>query len=714
MPVLTSLYVEDDGQTYFEEPPETPAPLFAIRAFKAALFGTPHTDQDIPQPTAPYMAPKQKARDQESSPRVVPVKTPKLQHKVDEENNPKARMGSLISPAKGILVTPGTVTTRRKNVSFGGLALNNEAPTQDFKKLQRFDLASSSSTYDQTGEESLVEAKHIQTNLTKALYKARISSLNEPLNQNEAAKTSHGNSNSNKSNETFNAKPKSQDDVTDLTADTTIDLNQPFSRSGQHWKAEFERYHKKSHREMKKIIKQGQNVKSFAAKKDSEASELGEKLRRELSKVATMEAKVSKLAAQLGNTRVQDSESVNQAKLVDDLAKQTALAVRYKQKADRYRLALLKKTAAVALAENGVDTTPPRSISIHSQHDFEVVQPRLLLQAELDKVQERVKLAEDKARSLESENMILKNSLAKLRAEASSYEMKRLAREEASKEKEAGIFAVKEHCEALLSQTKPEYLILKKQSGLQNVSPDKVQNKEEEVSITQREFKGGESQAITTGPDINVPMKDLPFKNVLRSKTQQSHIDIWTLSARPEGLNDTLVINRRAPTHVSELGPKEITNVLKELDQNSVPKQSPDKNLPSYSTPPIRLFDSQPKQNYPTDSSLIKKDLPQNLNSAKRPLSLNSHPVQPAAAKRTQDCHTTISSPRPSMLSFPPTPLASTITTSSTSNQPTVKHLPATSRTSTAVDGGARRHTSLPAERVAAARARLREKAVKR
>ena len=35
----------DDGATFLDEGPETPAPLFAVRAFKTAIFGTPKAVQ---------------------------------------------------------------------------------------------------------------------------------------------------------------------------------------------------------------------------------------------------------------------------------------------------------------------------------------------------------------------------------------------------------------------------------------------------------------------------------------------------------------------------------------------------------------------------------------------------------------------------------------------------------------------------------------------
>src|SRR3569833_257094 len=83
--------MKDDTQ--FEQP-DTPAPVFAARAFKTALFGTPARVDRAPLPAVNTVAVTKDI--------------------CGDDKEPK-------SPAKppGILLTPGTATARRKRVSFG-------------------------------------------------------------------------------------------------------------------------------------------------------------------------------------------------------------------------------------------------------------------------------------------------------------------------------------------------------------------------------------------------------------------------------------------------------------------------------------------------------------------------------------------------------------------------------------------------------------------
>lgn len=93
----TDCFSPDTAQV---DQPDTPAPVFAARAFKAALFGSPSRRH-----------PASTARNSRRPPLI------------------ERETGTPSKPA-GILLTPGTGTTRRKRVSFGHeLAASKAAET---------------------------------------------------------------------------------------------------------------------------------------------------------------------------------------------------------------------------------------------------------------------------------------------------------------------------------------------------------------------------------------------------------------------------------------------------------------------------------------------------------------------------------------------------------------------------------------------------------
>ncbi|ORY71148.1 uncharacterized protein BCR38DRAFT_453765 [Pseudomassariella vexata] len=94
----TDAAVGTDDTAQFEAP-DTPAPVFAARAIKYALFGTPVQPRDVPV----------------EAKRAEPTTTTKTTATTD------ATSKDIKSPMRpsGILLTPGTGTVRRKRVSFG-------------------------------------------------------------------------------------------------------------------------------------------------------------------------------------------------------------------------------------------------------------------------------------------------------------------------------------------------------------------------------------------------------------------------------------------------------------------------------------------------------------------------------------------------------------------------------------------------------------------
>jgi hypothetical protein len=228
----------------YPEAPETPAHIFAARAFKHAIFGTPappnETDflKDV-QPTQPT--------DNNTKPRTVAVELPsRSRDEVDAVALPSTLAFSPTKP-NGILMTPGT-TRRNKSVSW--------------KSLET----------DSLGQPSSTASNRARTKLTVQLQEVRDSVQKGKSTQIQRAK-----------------------DDTDLT----MDYMEPRSQSGKYWKREYESYAENTQREMKKLVMKQKAAKDYAKQKDDEVVDLQTKLRKEQLKVETLEAKSRELAAQM-------------------------------------------------------------------------------------------------------------------------------------------------------------------------------------------------------------------------------------------------------------------------------------------------------------------------------------------------------------------------------------------------------------------------------
>lgn len=683
------------------------------------MFGTPRIDQDAL--ATPVSTPADhRVGKKDRTGRIT--KAPKLKQTIEEEHATKPRTVSLVSPGKGILLTPGTGAARRKNVSFGGLAFNEklgkEEPHQADPKL-----------LPDADNPSTIEAgpQRRQTNLTKALYKARIGTSKE--DNSAGPKDSDGKATSVNLEVETKAQDEGKADVVAGSTDITVDLNHPFSRSGQHWKAEYERYFKNSDREMKKIIKYGQSVKSFAAKKDSEASYLGEKLDQELSKVAEMEAKVSALAAQLATARVQGSEESDQSKLVEELSKQTALAVRYQQKADKYRAALFKTNPVVVEAVDGVEPATP----ISSQNILlpEVSGPKegSSLHAELEKYRDVANRAEEKASRLETENSMLTKALSKARTEAKSYETSRLALEEGFKKKEIGLTAAKEDCEARLKKITTEHEKAMRKWRLQKDSKDEAMNVTMEIAkgeiVVAKALANG---ALPPKTAIEIEASQ-SSKSPHRSRTQQSHVDIWSWGGHGGRLQDSP--SRRKPAVTQTFDPTGLDlSILKEINQNVIPDLEPQSPvwLSSHTTIPNADIAKKQLMSDPPLEESFTPDSPFNeLDSQKAPLFIAPQVYKSSTSRRMRDRRSTVASPRPSMVNFstsprktvPALPRAVNITTQLPTIDSTLANndhldVPTFVSTKSSRATGSRRQTALPPDRLAAAKARLKEKSMER
>ena len=322
---ITNCFADEE----YAEPPETPAPVFAVRALKSAVWGTPAPPED----ETVY----------------------ELEEKRKEENKTRkqvklADIGG-ISPTKptGILLTPGIGATRRKNVVFGTEVVDNEGKSAARKAVSREGVGMSPSLEHSSRTRS-------KTSLTRTLENSR-----QRKTRNLPSESVSG-SRSQESTSLFNPGKDSQkekvpmesqrnpaiskrsnqelvqqlDTGVDNDGDMTMDLNEPHSQSGKYWKSEFETYQGEMREQMEKLLRYKQLAKSYAKKKDAEASELSAKLKEEERRVNKMEERMSELSARVAI----DGSNDDSPEFIKELARQTALAVQYRAQVQEFKAAM--------------------------------------------------------------------------------------------------------------------------------------------------------------------------------------------------------------------------------------------------------------------------------------------------------------------------------------------------------------------------------------
>lgn len=715
----------EEGQSYVSEPPETPAPVFAVRAFKTALFGTPHPDLSERNDQKPLVQPKTVEDDNEIPLEEASALKIRRTSPISKTlATPAAKQDLFASPAKGILLTPGTGATRRKTVSFGALTIDACGKSGLGKSLGVSGLTSGDAP-DLWDLEDSNSDQRTQTNLTKSLFKARneIATKNRPV---EATETRPSTSRE------WSCYDREKDEASKMVVEETIDLDKPCSRSGQHWKAEYEQYHEKSNREMKRIIRYSQVAKSYAAKKDTEAIDLGEKLRQQSIKVTSMEAKVAKLAAQLATAVSQGGDEGSHAgKIVSELAEQTALAMRYKQKAEKYQAKIWAKMSGgktINPLEPDSDELETQVVSyrdaVDGRETRHQIQEMTSLRDELAKFRRRVTAAEDKAAKFEEENAMLKKSLFRVKESMGSYEIRRRAREEYHKQKEAKLEAQKLEYKKRLAQIQVELDHHKvPQLRGQRVSTERKEL-EEEIEPLPKSLRLGEagmdndiahngraSKRETEGPrqpaQASTAAKDIENTSA-KLKTRQA-IDIWSLEVEDDVRMEDVAKASGSPrrqdkVYDTEQDDEKAFLPLKEIVHNAVKCTAlPDPASPSAHPDTLPYLEKT--------HEALNFSLPLVLPSPEAPILSTS--------RETRDRRETISSPRPSIVNFASSPSKLLSHGRVRQNAVTTSH-----RTMAAIDSAIRRsgsaripssrasslRSTLPPDRAAAAKARLEQR----
>lgn len=425
------------------EPPETPAPVFAMRAFKSALFGTPAADEEDEKKTTP--AAKQTGHQRSKSETAKPIP---IEKKDDAKPDPDPTNNPSGSPTKSILVTPGTISNRRKTVSFGEGVVDNEGKRDSRVNKTPPNPAGNLSAQWMSGS---ADGKP-RSKLTQTLMDARDNATRNA----ESSKSS-----TDTSSDAGPVMPPSPSKDAAATEDFTLNLEEPRSESGKYWKTEFDAYRLRTNREIKKLIHYRSVAKSYARKKDSEALRLADKLREEEEKVAEMERQVSRLAFTIGGGK---SKAENE-QLIQDLAKQTTLALQYKQQVTSLRR-LLEQQGVVEgnvtdAAEPAKDERPPTDSSDElrktqlelKQANAEIEQMKRQ-NTDLTELRDLAQSSERKAQDLEKENSSLKQTLARVKQEMSRYEGRRKEKETKLKQRETKLEArIQEYRERLKKTT---------------------------------------------------------------------------------------------------------------------------------------------------------------------------------------------------------------------------------------------------------------------
>ena len=681
--------------SYAGEPPETPAPLFVVRAFKTAIFGTPHPVQREAK-HAGKASEKDKAGTQRpASENPEDIESIERDNGVEIERAASIRLDTLASPAKGILITPGTTATRRKTVSFLHLEdCDAGKPRGDLFQNAELNV-DPLLTPCKSAPEAQSRDQPRQSQLTKTLLE-----LSKQKSERKGT-----------SSEFDVQSPKLgalvstaiQTESNGSAVEVTMDLSKPRSRSGQHWKTEYEQYQRRSNREMKEIIKYGQQVKSYAAQKDAEATGLSEKLKKELAKVARMESRVSKLAAQLNAAQGQGPEGESeQARLVGELAQQTALAIRYKQKVDHYKAAISEQDAGENAGDDQDDSKVaakggPKGKRLLSQPEVNE-DPAMIseFQAQLENLHRVSQAAEDRGKQLKTENRELKRSLARVKQEMMSYETRRQAREERLKRSEAKHRAAREECEKRLAQLTAEHQELLRMTNRRPIAHETPRTYAAQLDGIAPKLRE-DRRMLQEGVDENAPPAGVDVKtskssySPRKSRLQKTAVDIWTSNSPPEIAGDKTPSEEQTRLPPSSVK-YDIRRTLKEIDQNLVPeKEAKGSPIP----PPIHPNTHRyPKSLAPSQNSRSMSPLmpDKKLTIESSAVHLTSSPAKLPPAQSTD-----LSYSKPS--------------TATVGRSASLLVGRAGSRTGTM---GSVRGSALPADRAAAAKARLAKRSAEK
>ena len=728
-----TMLTSTDGNAEIEVP-ETPAPVFAARALKSAIFGTPAPADD------------------------------ETVHEAEQDENEAETMGakktkdlqfSSLSPTKpqGILLTPGTATSRRKTVSFGHEVVDNAEQNANEKGSSK--SCSVGKRHISAG--SKVDRPLKSTRLTKALEDAR--GGRSGRGGTETSRSSSDlqllldleSKNKEQGETRLDRRPsksgKSNQDLKELMTegefdgDMTMDLNEPHSQSGRYWKSEFEQYHEEAQAEMKKLMKYKNLAKSYAKKKDAEALNLAEKLKEEQRRVVSMDDKISKLSGQIAITGL-DGEEDNSPELIRELARQTAMAVQYRAQVEEFRVALEGNDEKTNASNSGNRFASPRTEQtlLDTHRELKKARDQLkdmsALRDEIRGLKQNLVTVEGATKKLQEENTKLTQELLhadlRLEKEVEKSEKRRQSWQERLQKKEDAFQSLQKDYDTLKESAKSqrrdaEHLLKKRHDqavelkkelasikGVGSAAKDlqqALQTKTAEHNQIVADYQRQIERLISTHSD-DVQVVALPTKAALAQVGQparteasnnenmhprDSHIPVLSQSIpRP---SKTLAFTRQSHTERSDGSqhPRPSSSALSEITNGASSER-----LPLTTSSSVQF---SPLVNRFTNLSLDEPDV--ELPSPE-PSLLSQVPGRAILEKNYH------ASPRPSMFVIPSSPPKPAMMRSRTSGELARQRSTAkpanlsSSRLSTLESSKAR--IALPPERAAAAKARLEQK----
>ncbi|KAI9888852.1 MAG: hypothetical protein M1814_006202 [Vezdaea aestivalis] len=386
--------------TTYIEPPETPAPLFAFRAIRNVLFGAPRTTQKPSITIETNDEPVANA----GSTAVYTSKT--------SDTVPCEELGLDLSPTKrqGILLTPGTAGGRRKTVTFGeGVQDNVDRKLVPGKRSGLPNSYPGKFPSPWTPKQRSRSASRRPNAFAETLIQARDTSDTE--SQPQSTRTANSSNWEDVEDDiAINDKTTSAPDT-----DTTLNLDEPRSTSGQYWKAKYEHHHERTRREIKKVVAYKTLAKSYAQKKDRHATALEAKLDEERGRVISMEKEVSVLARKITALEVSGpTGKETQAELVSHLAQRTVDTLEYKRRVDQFEDAISKSSSRQR------DSHQEK----HSDQEWKA------LKAELASTKDSLRNAEKQVKKSELEHSSLAKELHNAQEDLHRSEQRRTKQEE--------------------------------------------------------------------------------------------------------------------------------------------------------------------------------------------------------------------------------------------------------------------------------------------
>lgn len=314
---------QQQHDTTILEEPETPAAaLFAVQAFKHALYGTPMPDE------------ARSIRRKGSSESTIRAPLESRWANL----GPSARPTSPTKP-NGILMTPGTVNGRRKQVTFGSQVMDNEGRKVEPESIEDPNDAPGKLSNPFSSKHKGREEK------SRKLSKSRVERTipeNEGYEPPTKAQELLGTSRSR-----GHARSKSVNDQDEH--EQTMDFDNPRSDSGRYWREAFQSYSERSEAETKVLISKARLAKDFAKKKDEEAMELKLALDNERRTMEIERAKRHRREASL-EAEIRDLREKLRLQLAENARNTTELAVMRRQ-LNRPETRSLGDREAVAEAE---------------------------------------------------------------------------------------------------------------------------------------------------------------------------------------------------------------------------------------------------------------------------------------------------------------------------------------------------------------------------